>query len=247
MFGSIAVLLVLPWLDTSKVRSATFRPIYKWLFWVLVIDCVVLTWVGGQVPDRTVVWIGQFATLYYFVHFLVILPILGKLERPRPLPTSIDKPVLGQRHGHRSRRSEPMSLRHIVLAAAVALPAIGRPRRPLAAEGGVALKQVDWPTNGIFGSFDRAATQRGFQVYREVCAACHGLKFVAFRNLAHARLLRRRHQGVRGRIDGHRRAQRRGRHVRATWSAVRPDQRPVTRTSRRPPPPTAARRRRICP
>jgi quinol-cytochrome oxidoreductase complex cytochrome b subunit len=94
MFGSLVVLLVLPWLDTSKVRSATFRPIYKWVFWLLVIDCVVLTWVGGQVPTATVVWIGQFATLYYFLHFLVILPLLGKLERPRPLPTSIDQPVL---------------------------------------------------------------------------------------------------------------------------------------------------------
>jgi quinol-cytochrome oxidoreductase complex cytochrome b subunit len=94
MFGSIAVLFVLPWLDTSKVRSATFRPIYKWLFWLLLIDCIVLTWVGGQVPNAMVVWIGQFATLYYFVHFLVFLPLLGKLERPRPLPTSIDKLVL---------------------------------------------------------------------------------------------------------------------------------------------------------
>ena len=51
MFGSIALLFVLPWLDTSKVRSATFRPIYKWLFWLLVIDCIVLTWAGGQVPS----------------------------------------------------------------------------------------------------------------------------------------------------------------------------------------------------
>jgi ubiquinol-cytochrome c reductase cytochrome b/c1 subunit len=94
MFGSIAVLFVLPWLDTSKVRSATFRPIYRWVFWLLVIDCIVLTWVGGQVPDRTVVWIGQFATLYYFAHFLLILPLLGRFERPLPLPTSIDRPVL---------------------------------------------------------------------------------------------------------------------------------------------------------
>jgi quinol-cytochrome oxidoreductase complex cytochrome b subunit len=95
MFGSIAVLFVVPWLDTSKVRSSTFRPIYKWVFWLLVIDCVLLTWVGGQVPSAAVVWIGQFATLYYFVHFLVILPVLGKLERPLPVPTSIDRPVLG--------------------------------------------------------------------------------------------------------------------------------------------------------
>ena len=85
MFGSIALLFVLPWLDTSKVRSATFRPIYKWLFWLLVIDCVVLTWVRRPAAgQRIVVWIGQFATLYYFVHFLVLLPLLGKLERPLP-------------------------------------------------------------------------------------------------------------------------------------------------------------------
>jgi ubiquinol-cytochrome c reductase cytochrome c1 subunit len=54
----------------------------------------------------------------------------------------------------------------------------------MAAEAGIELKHREWPTAGIFGSFDRAATQRGFQVYREVCAACHGLKYVAFRNLA---------------------------------------------------------------
>lgn len=53
-----------------------------------------------------------------------------------------------------------------------------------AAEGEVALKHREWPTSGMFGSFDRAATQRGLQVYREVCAACHGLKYIAFRNLA---------------------------------------------------------------
>ena len=76
-----------------------------------------------------------------------------------------------------------MSLRHLILAAAVALPAMTA-SAAMAAEEHIALKQVDWPTNGIFGSFDRAAAQRGFQVYREVCAACHGLEFVAFRNLA---------------------------------------------------------------
>ena len=54
----------------------------------------------------------------------------------------------------------------------------------MAAEGHIELKHREWPTSGIFGSFDRAATQRGLQVYREVCAACHGLKYIAFRNLA---------------------------------------------------------------
>ena len=142
MFGSIAVLFVLPWLDTSKVRSATFRPIYKWLFWVLVIDCVVLTWVGGQVPDATVVWIGQFATLYYFVHFLVILPLLGKLERPRPLPTSIDKPVLGGAAWPRSRRSEGHAeLHHWSPLAALGAPQLSADRRP-GCRGRVELKQL---------------------------------------------------------------------------------------------------------
>ena len=94
MFGSIAVLFVLPWLDTSKVRSATFRPIYKWVFWLLVIDCVILTWVGGQVPNQ--MWSGSASSRRSTTssHFLVILPLLGKLERPRQVPTSIDKPVL---------------------------------------------------------------------------------------------------------------------------------------------------------
>jgi ubiquinol-cytochrome c reductase cytochrome b/c1 subunit len=104
MFGSIAVLLVLPWLDTSRVRSATFRPIYKWLFWLLVIDAVVLTWVGGQVPTESVVLIGQLATLYYFVHFLVLMPLLGRFERPRPLPDSIGRPVLS--HGAAAQPAE---------------------------------------------------------------------------------------------------------------------------------------------
>ena len=94
MFGSLIVLLAQPWLDTSRVRSARFRPIYKWLFWVLVIDMVVLTWAGGQVPTTAVVYVGQIGTAYYFIHFLVLMPLLGRIERPAPLPESINKPVL---------------------------------------------------------------------------------------------------------------------------------------------------------
>lgn len=53
----------------------------------------------------------------------------------------------------------------------------------LAAESGVAHKEVHWPHHGLFGTYDRAALQRGFQVYQNVCQACHGLKYLAFRNL----------------------------------------------------------------
>lgn len=94
MFASILVLFVLPWLDTSKVRSATFRPIYKWLFWLLVIDVAVLGYVGAKPPEGFFITLGQVATVYYFAHFLVFLPLLGKFERPLPLPESISKPVL---------------------------------------------------------------------------------------------------------------------------------------------------------
>ncbi|MBM3567962.1 MAG: cytochrome b [Alphaproteobacteria bacterium] len=94
MFASILILFVLPWLDGSRVRSGRFRPIYKQFFWLLVIDCLVLGWVGGNPPEGKFILIGQIATFYYFAHFLIILPLVGKLERPLPLPESISQPVL---------------------------------------------------------------------------------------------------------------------------------------------------------
>lgn len=95
MFGSILILFVLPWLDSSPVRSAKFRPIYKWLFWVFVAVCIGLGMAGAHKPEGIWVVIGRVCTAYYFAHFLIILPILGKLERPLPLPESISKAVLG--------------------------------------------------------------------------------------------------------------------------------------------------------
>ena len=94
MFGAIAVLFVLPWLDTSRVRSCRFRPIYKWFMLVLVVDVIVLGFCGANPPEGFWVPLSQVATLYYFAHFLVLLPILGKIERPLPLPPSIADSVL---------------------------------------------------------------------------------------------------------------------------------------------------------
>ncbi|MCS7267855.1 MAG: cytochrome b/b6 [Geminicoccaceae bacterium] len=94
MIASIAVLFFLPWLDTSKVRSARYRPIYRIFFWILVADCFVLGYVGANPPEGWLVTLGQIATLWYFAHFLVVLPILGKLERPLPVPESLSAPVL---------------------------------------------------------------------------------------------------------------------------------------------------------
>ncbi|MDC0986833.1 cytochrome b N-terminal domain-containing protein [Alphaproteobacteria bacterium] len=95
MGASIMILFIVPWLDTSKVRSARYRPVYKWLFWVLVIDCFVLGYVGAKPPEGVLVLMGQLGTAYYFLHFLVIMPIVGKLETPLPLPASISEAVSG--------------------------------------------------------------------------------------------------------------------------------------------------------
>ena len=94
MFGAIAVLFVLPWLDTSPVRSSKFRPIYRNFFWVLLVAVVVLGLVGAHRPEGVWVVLGRLATFYYFFHFLILLPVLGKLERPLPLPESISRPVM---------------------------------------------------------------------------------------------------------------------------------------------------------
>ncbi|MDH3662327.1 MAG: cytochrome b/b6 [Alphaproteobacteria bacterium] len=95
MFGSIAVLIVLPWLDRSPVRSARFRPIYKWCFWLLLADCLLLGYLGAKPAEGVYTTLALLGTLYYFFHFLILLPLLGSIERPKPLPASISAPVLG--------------------------------------------------------------------------------------------------------------------------------------------------------
>ena len=96
MFASLGILLLLPWLDTSRVRSATFRPLYRQFFWIFVINCIALGYLGAQPPEGWYLFFARVCTAYYFVHFLVILPLLGLIETPRPLPESITKSVLGK-------------------------------------------------------------------------------------------------------------------------------------------------------
>jgi len=100
MFGAIAVLFVLPWLDTSKVRSCTYRPLYKQFFWVLVVCGLGLGWVGSQSPTDTTTFIGRVLTGWYFFHFLVITPVIGLIEKPRPLPESVTAAVLAKSAAH---------------------------------------------------------------------------------------------------------------------------------------------------
>jgi ubiquinol-cytochrome c reductase cytochrome b subunit len=97
MFGSILIWFVLPWLDTSPVRSARFRPIYRIMMILLPIDMIILGIVGHHHPEPPWILIGRLATIWYFLHFLS-LPFIGWLEKPLPLPESISRPVLDRRY-----------------------------------------------------------------------------------------------------------------------------------------------------
>ncbi len=92
---AIFVLFLVPWLDTSKVRSARFRPLYKQFFWIFLIDAVILGYIGAKPAEGMYLVVGRIATAYYFTHFFIIMPILGLVETPKPLPESISKSVLG--------------------------------------------------------------------------------------------------------------------------------------------------------
>ena len=99
MFAAIGVLFILPWLDRSPIRSGTFRPLFKIFFWLLLADCVMLTYLGGKPPEGVYVILSRLGTLYYFFHFLILLPGLSIFETPKPLPRSISQPVLGSGSG----------------------------------------------------------------------------------------------------------------------------------------------------
>ena len=168
MFSAVMILFVVPWLDRSKVRSATFRPIYKWVFWAFVVDCIILGIVGAHSPDYIYEsvgglsnqFLGQTTTFLYFAFFLLAMPLLGRYEKHRPLPVSISKPVL---------------------TAVLAFLCMN----PLAfAEESHPLPHQKWSFQGPTGTFDRTTLQHGFQIYKQVCSACHGLDHVRFRDLA---------------------------------------------------------------
>jgi ubiquinol-cytochrome c reductase cytochrome b subunit len=96
MFASILVWFFLPWLDRSPVRSGHFRPLFRKFFWFGLIPCVVvLGYCGGSHAEEPYLMLSQVAAAYYFLHFLVILPLISSFERPEPLPFSITEAVLG--------------------------------------------------------------------------------------------------------------------------------------------------------
>lgn len=93
MFGSIVVLFFLPWLDTMKVKSARYRPLYKIFFLFFVIFCLLLGYLGAKPPEGIYLLLSRISTIYYFAFFLVIMPILSRIEKPSPMPIGISNPA----------------------------------------------------------------------------------------------------------------------------------------------------------
>ena len=89
MFGAVLTLAIIPWLDTHPIRSGRYRPIFKKLFWVMVFNMLVLGWIGAKPPEGIYLWIGRMATAYYFLHFLVLYPVLSKYEIAKNVPEEI--------------------------------------------------------------------------------------------------------------------------------------------------------------
>jgi ubiquinol-cytochrome c reductase cytochrome b/c1 subunit len=178
MFAAIIVLVFLPWLDSAKTRSSKYRPLAKQFFWIFVVTCILLGYLGAQPPEGIYVIAGRVLTIFYFSYFLILLPILSRIERPRTIPNSIADDVLAK-HG---TGAGAMASAAIVLLVAGAVLA-GNVQSARAAEAEVPMPQ-SWSFAGPFGKFDRGSLQRGLKIYKEVCSNCHSLNFIAFRNLA---------------------------------------------------------------
>jgi ubiquinol-cytochrome c reductase cytochrome b/c1 subunit len=94
LFAAIAVLAVVPWLDRSPVKSAKYRPAYRFFFWVFVVICIGLGYLGSQEPTEGLALIARILTFGYFAFFLIIMPVLSFSEKTKPIPTSIADAVL---------------------------------------------------------------------------------------------------------------------------------------------------------
>jgi len=181
LFSSIIILAFLPWLDTSRVKSATYRPLYRQFFWLFAVTCVVLGWLGSKPPEGYYVIVSRLLTAWYFIHFLIVLPLLGLVEKPKPLPHSFAETLPKGKAAGKVAAA-------VVVALGIGIAVTCLLSTPAGAQEASPLEQPTPPRNswsfaGPFGKFDRGQLQRGFAVYHGVCQTCHSLKLVSFGNL----------------------------------------------------------------
>lgn len=172
MFSAVLVLFVLPWLDKHPVRSGRYRPLFRVLFLGLIISCGALAWAGAQMPEGIPLWIGRIAAVYYFSYFFLILPLLSRYEKPSPIPDSLSAAESGRRKTERGKINAVFLLIAAFFGHSFAY-----------SNEHIIFPRENWSFEKPGGTFNRADLQRGFQVFEEVCAACHGLEQISFLKL----------------------------------------------------------------
>src|ERR1700710_505036 len=156
MFSAIVVLAFLPWLDSARTRSSKYRPLAKQFFWIFVVVCVLLGYLGAQPPEGIYVIAGRILTFCYFAYFLILLPLLSRIETPRPVPNSIAEDVLAK-SGGKVVASIALAL---VVAGSVFAGSVQNARAEEHSDSPPAQK---WSFAGPMGKYDRGSLQRGLK------------------------------------------------------------------------------------
>ena len=219
MFGAIIILAFLPWLDSAKTRSSKYRPLAKQFFWIFVVVCIGLGYLGAQPPEGIYVIVGRILTFLYFAYFLILLPLLSRIEKPRPVPNSIADDVLAKSGG----KAAPMVSSVIALAGRRRLAAGRRRQRPRCRR---------WPQAAgaevvVLGPFRQVRSRRIAARPEGLQGSLRFLPRPVLRRVPQPRRIRRSRlfggagRGVRLRIQGQGRPERSGRDVRAAGPARR--------------------------
>jgi len=215
MFGAILILAFLPWLDTARTKSSKYRPLAKQFFWIFVVVCLLLGWLGAKPAEGIYVIAGRVLTFCYFAYFLIVLPLLSRIEKPRPVPNSISDDVLAK-----SGKSTVSTV--IALAIAGALFA-GSAQDARAAEGQEAPPSQKWSFAGRSASSTaaRCSAPEGLQGSLRLLPRPVLYRVPQPRRSGRSRLFGSAGGGVRLRIQDQGRPERCGRYVRAARPAGR--------------------------
>ena len=182
MFGAIIILAFLPWLDSAKTRSSKYRPLAKQFFWIFVVVCIGLGYLGAQPPEGIYVIVGRILT--FLLLRLFPDPAAAALpDREAASGAELDR---RRRAGEVGRQERDHGFGGDRAAGCGRLVRWAASQDARAEDHGASPPAQKWSFSGPFGKFDRGALQRGLKVYKEVCSSCHGLSYVAFRNLAEA-------------------------------------------------------------
>ena len=228
LVAAIALLAFLPWLDTSPVKSGKYRPLFRFFFWIFVVCCVGLGYLGSQEVSDSATMVARILAIGYFGFLLVVLPRAraGREDQAgagcrSPTPCS---PRARRRRNEtlRRRREDDSTMTRFESVLRSRWRLLARRRRPALRRRRTrrttsrSRRAQSWSFYGVFGKFDQAQLQRGFQVYKEVCSNCHRLS-IPFRTLEDPDgpgYSEDAGEGAGGELQGHeRRAGRQGRDV----------------------------------